>query len=140
MSEGPVLKAGMTVGELVDAIVAYYSVDPVARRSLCSLPNGGMACVYNGPDGKHCAFYWLVKDPSRLEDNENGTITADVVILRDGEECLKEEVRHLPPGTTLLQKARFFRALQRLHDTQSYWSTTGLTPQGLSEAFNLKNR
>ena len=141
MNEGPVLKADMTVAELVDAIVAYYGADPAARRSLCTMPNGGLVCVYNGPDGKHCAFYWLVKDPSILVDRPGGYNTADRVLDEHGVDILRDEVRHLPyEGVSAYQKGQFFREIQRLHDSVNCWDNKGLTAPGRSEAFSIKER
>lgn len=147
MSEGPVLKAGMTAAQLIDAIVAYYGVDPAARRSM---NEGKTSCRYNGADGCHCAFYWMVKDPTILNamDFVGSGNTAKNIITDHGFQCLKEEVRHLPEANPAYNtdaqqftyRLQFWQEIQNLHDFSQNWGVTGLTEAGESFVRRIKRQ
>lgn len=68
-----------------------------------SVDSGGERCLYNGPDGKHCAFGWLITNV-KLDDEDNNLNTYDLAKHSVVNELLESI------GTT------FARSLQRCHD------------------------
>lgn len=115
--------------DIINETVEYYSVDPVARRSRAS--DG--TCKYFGEDGKMCAFAryahpgWL--DELKLLEGWS----ADTCLCVKGIP-LNDEVKHFS------NDGEFWVAVQKLHDIDTYWDSTGLTESGVTEMQRLKQK
>ena len=75
------------------------------------------ACLYNGPDGKHCAFAMCCDDPSVLSKYEG------------------IGVRNLSHNLYLKNEYKghdqdFWSDIQKLHDTDDYWTDDGISEIG----------
>src|SRR6478752_2310817 len=101
---------GKTTHEIIDEIAGHYNCE---NRSL-----NGTDCMYNGPDGKMCAFAYMCTDPSILTEGEN----CDTLLRELGQNILKEEFQG--------HHSEFYHELQRLHDSDANWSFTGLSQEG----------
>ena len=123
----------LTVEEIVDETVAFYSEDP-RRRSL----DGSRLnlCLYNGPNGNHCAvgrcMYSKLKNKGQdLRFNDESAIA--FFEKRGGEhKVLKAKYRG--------HEDRFWGYLQALHDDDDNWGPNGITSKGLEEAEYIKEK
>ncbi len=107
--------------EIIEETAAYYSED-VNRRSL-----DGNKCVYNGPDGKQCAFARVCEKP--IDQRQEGT-SAWALIKQTGTALLKDEYK--------INDAAFWDAIQGLHDYPDNWDEKGLTEAGKQRVELLK--
>lgn len=112
----------MTTHEIIDYIAGYYNLD---NRST-DAPK--IMCVYNGPDGKHCAFALMCIDSTLLEEGKN----ASAILRLNSDSILKPEFRGYSP--------EFYDDVQRLHDCSENWTKTGLSPEGEDKVAALKER
>ena len=108
--------------EIIDETAGYYNL---LNRSI-SLENGSVSCLYNGPEGKQCAFARICIDPSNFREG----LRAGVILNRYGESILKPEYRG--------HDFSFYSDIQDLHDRQSYWTNTGLSELGKERVEKLK--
>lgn len=104
--------------EIINETVEFYSVP--GRRSL----NPMGQCVYNGPDGKHCAFARCVANPQDLKEGRdcNHSSLFPLAIFKEGYEG------HEPS---------FWRDIQLLHDGIQFWADHGLTQRGVAYRLEL---
>ncbi len=110
-----------SVTEIVELIASSYTRD---TRSL-----GNDKCLYNAPDGKHCAFALMVKDTKLLTPFE-GNVCAN--IIGDlGADILKDEFKGYP--------VHFYTRIQQLHDIGYYWNEKGLSDDGRLYADKIIN-
>lgn len=100
--------------EIIKETVEYYSAD-VSRRSI----SYSGKCMYNGPEGKQCAFARCAE----AIDEEYEEWNANEVLENKGIETLKPEYRHIID-------VYFWNELQYLHDNCSNWDENGLTEDG----------
>lgn len=114
-----------TAHQIIDETVAYYNED-VNRRSLLDSGYDSPQCRYNGPDNKHCAFARMCNP---IEANQEGSAASEV-IEDCGEDILLEEYRG--------QSLGFYDAIQRLHDSERYWDSKGITDLGKEQVALLK--
>ena len=111
--------------DVIEETVAFYTED-VNRRSFDE--NNDM-CMYNGPDGKQCAFARCANEIDNYYEGQ----TASSVISAKGFGILKPEYRHL---TNKL----FWYDLQNFHDDKANFNDTGLTDDGELVVENLINK
>lgn len=104
--------------DVIEETVKYYSQDPNLR----SVDHKGN-CLYNGPDGKLCAFARYVENPKSLSEG---------LAVNDNIHCLKDEYTHL-------DSIEFWDDLRNLHDLDGFWDHEGLSSVGLCEVNRLKN-
>lgn len=112
-----------TVTEIVELIVSSYNL---STRSVTSDDE----CVYNSPDGKHCAFAIMVKDTKQLSRLEFKS--ASTVLSTLGSEILKDEFKGYP--------SLFYDKVQELHDGSEYWTKTGISEKGREFADDIIER
>lgn len=105
--------------DIIDETVEFYSADPVNRRSI-----GDRNCLYNGPDGKRCAFSRYVKDEYVPQMAEYCSAGESYNRLKFD---IKDEV--MKPGYEGLD-IHFWNQLQKIHDFSDNWNSTGLTDTG----------
>ncbi len=113
----------LTKLEILNETVEYYSAD-TSRRGLDSRGD----CKYNGENGTHCAvgrclLPKLKKRGNRLLAN-NSTI-GDLISKNKGktiDDVLEKQYR----GHDIY----FWRSLQGLHDSDTFWDKSGITPNG----------
>lgn len=108
----------MSVEDILDFVVARYGADPAGRRSLNPDYEGDdtddCKCLYNGPDGRMCAFRLFVRDTkaNKLKEGDGANECLDSVC-----DLLRPEVADLfgngPFG--------FWNYVQGLHDEDRYW-------------------
>lgn len=123
----------MTKLEIFREIIGYYIVDPKNRRSLTPHQHTGeLICVYNGPDGKHCAFARVLIDPSKASEGFIASAT-----IREHNTLLWEfgVYGEIPkPGLLKPQydghKSSFWNRVQLFHDKNENWIETGLSEIG----------
>lgn len=89
---------------ILNDVINYYNLGNRSARE-----DGG--CLYNGPDGKHCAAARWMTDPS--EANETTLNTSEHFDL------LKPEAQ--------LAGIPFMQSIQDLHDYTNNWTETGLS-------------
>ncbi len=109
----------LTKLEIIEETAKYYAEDP-SRRAIDEIN----FCSYLTLDGRMCAVGRCLVNPSNLDTSLSGRITE--VHL----ELLKPEYQ----GHTL----DFWKDLQKFHDRPTYWSSEGLTEQGLIRVKELK--
>lgn len=115
----------MTTIEIIDETVEYYSADTNRR----SVNIEGTECVYNGPDGKLCAFSRCVL-PTELYNLIEGSNASEFEIHGSLDYLLIEQYRGHAPS--------FWVSLQSIHDNTDYWSIDGLTSIGRSKVDEIK--
>lgn len=121
--------------EIIDETAAYYNLN---NRSIKS--DGGNYCLYNGPNGKKCAFARMCADDIILTEGKNAANMLGWEGYHDkkplnsmGDQgVLKEEYR----GHSM----EFYNAIQGLHDLVLNWTENGLSPQGVEVVKRLKER
>lgn len=111
-----------TAHEIIDETASFYNL------SNRSVESDGV-CLYNGPEGKHCAFARMCTEPLKLKETNYGGKMAVELILEDAN-ILKEEYRG--------QRPSFYSVLQRLHDSKSFWAESGLSDEGLTFVMGMK--
>lgn len=99
----------ITKQQILEETYNYYTADPNGRRSIDPITKN---CLYNGPNGKHCAFARCC-DEEKLKDipeyDGSTYVGADMFMDR-----LKPEYIHITDG-------EFWREIQCLHDYAQYW-------------------
>lgn len=117
--------------QIIDETVEFYSV--LGRRSVNpEVPPEATAnrCLYNGPDGKHCAFARVVENPEVLEENANAGY-----LLKEKENRIKFKDGY--EG----HDGKFWLDIQSLHDSDNNWGEGGgLTPKGKERVEAMKLR
>ena len=98
--------------DVINETVMFYGDDP-SRRSI----NGDGDCLYNGPDGKQCAFARCAEEIHEWNEYE------DVRSLLNEGIKLKPEYKHLT-------NVWFWGNIQKLHDTECFWNKDGLSEDG----------
>lgn len=118
----------MTQLEIINDTVAYYSADP-GRRAL--MGDNNKTCAYRTFDGRMCAVGRWLTDSHEFRSE---TMSASQLLpgLKDSE--LKPEVREYKDDID------FWEELQRLHDTNEFWSAEGLTAEGQKYADHLRKK
>lgn len=109
--------------DVLNETVEFYSKD-TNRRSI-SVDN---KCLYNGPEGRKCAFSRCC-----LNANFHEGVNAGFNLESLGFDILKPEYSHLLNST-------FWNDLQSLHDLCKYWDKDGLTELGKSRLETIKER
>jgi hypothetical protein len=108
--------------DVINETVEFYVADPVNRRSLSNDPDDEIhsnGCLYNGPDGKQCAF---ARCANRIDKKYEG-LSAYKILDAEGINILKDEKQHL-------DNTYFWEELQNLHDNDFYWNESGLSTDG----------
>ena len=113
----------MTEIEIIDKTVEHFSSNP---RSIGvyidSFGEETSDCVYNGPNGEHCAFAFWCENPQDLREGYSAG-----VLIGDGTAIMKTEAQGRSPF--------FWNQIQRLHDLNSYWEDKGFKLSILGEQF-----
>lgn len=105
--------------EIIDETVAFYSKDPINRRSV----NEDHRCMYKGPDGKRCAF-------SRCcDENKIDGLVEGKAAPKNPDDFLKEEYHGHSPY--------FWKLIQTLHDDSYNWTATGLSEYGIQKLLEI---
>ncbi|HEY8365050.1 MAG TPA: hypothetical protein VIK84_05710 [Haloplasmataceae bacterium] len=104
---------------ILNDVISHYNIN---NRSVSE--NNSRNCLYNGPDGKHCAAARWMIDPSQAR--EYGSI-----IEEENFKLLKPEAK--------LAGERFMKAIQQLHDEVECWDEKGLTFIGITEVIYYCN-
>jgi len=118
-----VMENKKTYLDVINETVKYYSADPKNRRSLGEKGN----CLYNGPDGKQCAF---ARCAEPIDSKHEGEAAIGLLIIL-GKDILKPEYRHL-------EDEIFWYKLQTLHDGDNFWTNAGLSKEGKEFVVALK--
>lgn len=113
----------MTTHEIIDEVASFYNNK---NRSVASQESS--YCLYNGPDGKKCAFARMCINPGNLLEN----INARVILEEQGQGILKPEYRGYHP--------QFYRDVQSLHDNSINWTDDGLSENGKNKVIVLKTK
>jgi len=102
----------MTMTELLDDTIEYYSKDPAVYRSVVEYGNNS-DCVYTNDEGQHCAVgRWLREEYQNNEWDYNGDNGVDAI--QDMMDTLMvDEVRDIPTW--------LWSRLQSLHDMRENW-------------------
>lgn len=93
----------LTPFEVIDLVVETYVKHPENRSFKDK--GGKVLCLYNGPDGKMCAFALFCAQPNRLAEDEG----AASLLGRIGPELLQPRVKHI-------LNCSFWWAIQSIHD------------------------
>lgn len=102
--------------EIIEETATFYNSN---NRSIIKDASGEDRCLYNGTEGKQCAFARVCINPTQLIENEN----ASDMLNRFGQSILKEEYRG--------HSGNFWDDIQQLHDMSTHWDENGLTEIGL---------
>lgn len=115
--------------EIIDETVEVYSVPGSRSINMAEDPELSEGrCLYNGPDGKHCAFARVVENPEILEERQN----CRRLIKELGVE-IKFKEGYEGHGRD------FWWAIQHLHDNDNHWAKDGgLTGKGRAYVEELK--
>ena len=129
-------KERMSYLDALDFVVSYYGSD-VSRRSLVPGATKGPNCLYNGPDGRHCAVALMIVPEDRCKLTE---LEPPCHVFKDAR--LRPEVAHLNPtgANNDPQGGGFWVSLQDLHDGNLFWCLAGLTEEGKDEVERLKRK
>ena len=103
--------------EIINETVEFYGAD-LGRRSVTS---DGRSCMYNSPNGNHCAFARCVSNPSVLMGYEGKSIFG--LSENNVELFLKDEYKGHNIG--------FWFDIQGLHDYNPNWNL--IEGKGLSD-------
>ncbi len=106
--------------EIIDEVANFYNL---GNRSTY-----GTTCLYNGSDGKQCAFARMCVDPSELEEGVGAKNTLD----KFGIDILKPEYRG--------HDYQLFHDVQVLHDNEWYWTEEGISEEGKKYVEELKKK
>lgn len=112
-----------TVKEIVEETIAYYSED-VNRRNYDEKKG---QCMYY-TNGKTCAVGRCLENPELFSKEADG---AEIFIRKWGANIFKEEYRG--------HDYSFWKELQDLHDSDHYWSETGINEIGKEYAEDIIN-
>ena len=108
--------------EIIDFIVSHFENNP---RSLSESGD----CLYNGPNGSHCAFAIMCSNPEKLPEGK-GVFS----LIQKRIPKIKPEFAGYSTG--------FYRDIQSLHDYDGNWIKTPegneLTLLGVKEVERLK--
>ncbi len=115
----------MTKQEIIKETVDFYSAD-INRRSI-GIYQGEWRCMYNGSDGKKCAFSRCCG----LIPNEMEGWSAYKVLEKDSNILLEQYRGH---------SKDFWNDIQQLHDYATYWTESGLSEQGQLTVEQLYNK
>lgn len=100
---------------ILNDVINYYNL---GNRS-ASQDRG---CLYNGPDGKHCAAARWMTDPNEARETQLTRI--------DHFHLLKPEAQ--------LAGITFMRSIQDLHDYTGNWTESGLSSKGEKHVKHIK--
>lgn len=120
----------MTMPELLEDTIAYYSVNPNERRCAVKI-DGKLTCKYSpitlkkiGSDGcaigRHLDKELAIEIDEYYGGNGNGSDITRV----------KEDFNDRLPIWMQEMSTDFLERLQLLHDRDDYWNESGLTPSG----------
>ena len=119
-----------TKTEIINETVAYYSENPLNKRS----KNPLSGCHYS-KQNKMCAVGRCLIDPDKIEKETNialvnikieSTSVKDLEkLFKNLDELFKEEYRG--------HDSDFWQALQNLHDYDYHWTDEGLSDRGKTE-------
>ena len=93
-----------TKAEIARELIQPY-IDDISKRSIEVTKLGNSRCLYNGPNGRHCAFANACINPHEL--NEGGCASEN--ISYHGFNILKPEYRHI-------DNEEWWDELQDIHD------------------------
>jgi hypothetical protein len=121
----------MTAIEIIDETIEFYSKN---QRAIV----GYGACVYNGPDGTHCAFgRCMLPNLQSLGDKLQGNgATLKSLLLRNEVKLLDDLLQPQYRGHSF----SFWTNLQVIHDSSDYWCEKGLTTNGVFMVDRLRKR
>jgi hypothetical protein len=114
----------ITYLDVLNDTISYYSED-TSRRSISGSGNN---CLYNGPNGKQCAFARCAKQISTKHEGKSAAH-----IIRILPNILKDEYAHLTDKD-------FWQNLQNLHDDSECWDGNGLSVHGKRYTEDLRRR
>lgn len=97
----------LTPIQVIDLVVETYVKHP-ENRSTAPVNEGKYSCLYNGPEGKHCAFAMFVANPEVLHETERAPYQ-----LEKKPVILKPEVAHITCP-------KFWGDVQCIHDGYIY--------------------
>jgi hypothetical protein len=100
-----------TKTQVIEETAAFYNSN---NRSV----NETGRCLYNGLDGKQCAFARVCTNPSDFMEGSS----ALNILTTDGFYILKPEYR--------IENTRFWNDIQTFHDEELKWTETGLSEIG----------
>ena len=123
----------LSMEEILNETVEYYSGNPKARRSS---DNG--VCSFNGPYGEHCAVgRCFLPEFQMLGDKLIGNRSNLITFMKlNGVESIDEFLQPQYRG----KNYRFWTNLQYLHDTKENWNKNGLTEQGYLVVQRIRER
>lgn len=121
----------MTKLDIIEETVNYYSID-ISRRSI----NNKGVCMYNSPNGNHCAIgrCLLKKYKEQGTELKCNTLCVKSLFLHYNKSTIDEILEEKYRGHDI----SFWEDLQDLHDNDQYWCPTGLTKEGTERYKFLK--
>ena len=116
--------------DVIDEVVKFYGED-IDRRSID--PRNGK-CLYNGPEGRRCAFAMFCKNPHSLVEGD--------ILLNLNPRHLEESLQGLlKDDVSHLCMVDFWKDIQELHDICIYWYPgKGLSSDGEDHVKLLKEK
>lgn len=100
---------------ILNDVVSYYNL---TNRSVDSY-----SCLYNSPNGNHCAAARWMTNPELATEDEMIDYNRNFNLLK--------------PEAQLAGKS-FMRKIQYLHDTRENWNVEGLSEKGQIEVDKIK--
>jgi hypothetical protein len=133
----------MTTHEIIDETIEWYSNNP---RSKGFRDSGAETCKYFGAGGANCAFSRccdlsnpeVVKLLEKMDNDSDGGALSDFSSEVDFSENLDFFFQDLLDANYRDHLIEFWASLQKLHDTDHFWTTGKLSDDGLSYAKRLK--
>jgi hypothetical protein len=131
-----------TKREIIEYVVEHFRTHP---RSWISKENqaGEMLpyCVYNGPDGAHCAFAICCHPIDSKHDAINQDAAAVLNSNPLGLAILLPEFRHILDCASVTELKSFYLNIQYLHDSTRNWTPNkaggqDLTAAGIKDIWN----
>ena len=123
----------MTIEDIVNETIEFYQTHP---RSVGTY-NGGISCMYLGPNGDRCAFSRCCVDSPQVNqlliksENDRAEWCLNVADA-DNIQILKDEyIDHV-------YNSKFWNSLQSLHDSDSIWDEE--SPQATTRTLNSFGR
>lgn len=114
--------------QIIQETADYYSADP-SKRAV----NDGN-CYYFSPDEQKCAIGRLSKIPKKLEDVSRAYYTIEELLparFSDKQIFKKDYQGH---------EVKFWMDLQNFHDSNKFWTKTGLSAKGRNKLESLKKK
>ncbi len=114
----------LTKVQIIEETAEFYSKNPQLRGT-----SDGFNCMFNGPDGRHCAVGRCLstKYKNQALDLLGNSQTVSGLIDSNKVSSINDMLIAKYKG----HDNEFWIELQVFHDTNSNWSSDGITPKGI---------